>query len=491
MPSTNSQQTMELQNELEEQERIRREEQERLVAQAAAQAELERQQAEQLQQQQAAGSIPGAPTAPENPNGAPATTQPTNTPDADTDADEGTGDGGVEVKRTVSTAMQQQNANMERAAEDAFNANKENDTNYQNFLGRIVEGYQNDLREAKKEAELQKQIDTNKSVFAGVTEFASSLVNLIGTSRGAVNQQPKTFTQDWMREADQHRLQERERLDRMREKLRQQQMAGENAKYQFTKEQIAEQLKLLQSKGSNAIALAQQQKAEEDEAYERGRNGVADELAAKRIEAQLRGQDVELAGIAQRDRANETRFQIEMLKQGLVPDGNGGFSYDPATAAKKMGAQALEIPAYGDRNAVVMYIHPNSLKNTLLSYAKDAKVKKELKAGGFDLDAIVNQLKGSKGDLFAEGKLTGTDLGTQIQTAIMYSPTLVDALRRVSINAYDVGEQPVQEQPQQQPAWAGDGYTPMFQRPTTQYPTGAPAPAPQQTGDTDWDKKYK
>ena len=484
MPSTGSQQTMELQNELEE--RRKREEQERLAAQAAELAAAQQQQADLLQQQGAAlqGQVqPGTSAAQMAAGTQPAATTP--------DTDNGEDAEGVEVNRTVSTAMEQANRDAVTAAEDAAKANAAANANYQNFLGKIVEGYQNELREAKKEAELQRQIDTTKSVFAGVTEFASALTNLIGTSRGAINQQPRTVTQDWMREADQHRLQERERLDRMREKLRQQQMAGENAKYQFTKEQIAEQLKLINLKGTNAIALAQQQKAEEDEAYERGRNVVTDELAAKRIEAQLRGQDVELAGIAQRDRANETRFQIEMLKQGLVPDGNGGFSYDPATAAKKMGAQALEIPAYGNRNAVVMYIHPNSLKNTLLSYAKDENVKKELKAGGFDLDAIVNQLKGAKGDLFAEGKLTGTDLVTQIQTAVMYSPTLVNALRGVSINSYDVGEQPVQEQPQQQPAWAAGGYTPMFQRLTTQYPTGAPAPAPQQTGDTDWDKKYK
>lgn len=474
MPSTGSQQTMELQDELEE--RRKREEQERLAAQAAELAAAQQQQADALQGQQQPGTQPAA-------------TTPGTTPAADNGEETDV----IEPDRTVSTAMQQANKDMEQAAEDAANANAAANANYQNFLGKIVEGYQNELREAKKEAELQRQIDTTKNVFAGVTEFASALTNLIGTSRGAINQQPRTVTQDWMREADQHRLQERERLDRMRDKLRQQQMAGENAKYQMTKEQIVEQLNLRKLKAANAIDVAQAQKGENDEAYERGRNAVTDALAAKRIEAQMRGQDVELRGIEQRDRANETRYQIELLKQGLVPDGNGGFSYDPATAAKKMGAQALEIPAYGERNAVVMYIHPNSLKNTLLSYAKDPKVKKELQAGGFDLDAIVNQLKGAKGDLFAEGKLTGTDLGTQIQTAVMYSPTLVDALRRVSINSYDIGEQPQQEQPQGQPAWAGGGYTPMFQRPTVQYPTGAAAaPAPQRNNElSDWDKKYK
>lgn len=483
MPSTGSQQTMELQDELEE--RRKREEQERLAAQAAELAAAQQQQADALQGQQQPGTQPAVETA----GAQPAATTPDTTPATDNGEETDV----IEPDRTVSTAKQQAYKEMEQAAEEAANANAAANANYQNFLGKIVEGYQNELREAKKEAELQRKIDTTKNVFAGVTEFASALTNLIGTSRGAINQQPRTVTQDWMREADQHRLQERERLDRMRDKLRQQQMAGENAKYQMTKEQIVEQLNLKNLKGTNAINLSQQRKAEDDEAYERGRNAVTDALAAKRIEAQMRGQDVELRGIEQRDRANETRYQIELLKQGLVPDGNGGFSYDPATAAKKMGAQALEIPAYGERNAVVMYIHPNSLKNTLLSYAKDPKVKKELQAGGFDLDAIVNQLKGAKGDLFAEGKLTGTDLGTQIQTAVMYSPTLVDALRRVSINSYDIGEQPQQEQPQGQPAWAGGGYTPMFQRPTVQYPTGAPAaPAPQRNNElSDWDKEYK
>lgn len=483
MPSTGSQQTMELQDELEE--RRKREEQERLAAQAAELAAVQQQQADALQGQQQPGTQPAVQTA----GAQPAATTPGTTPAADNGEETDV----IEPDRTVSTAKEQANKDMEQAAEDAANANAAANANYQNFLGKIVEGYQNELREAKKEAELQRKIDTTKNVFAGVTEFASALTNLIGTSRGAINQQPRTVTQDWMREADQHRLQERERLDRMRDKLRQQQMAGENAKYQMTKEQIVEQLNLRKLKAANAIDVAQTQKGENDEAYERGRNVVSDQLAADRINAQIRGQDVELKRIAQRDRADETRYQIELLKQGLVPDGNGGFSYDPATAAKKMGAQALEIPAYGERNAVVMYIHPNSLKNTLLSYAKDPKVKKELQAGGFDLDAIVNQLKGAKGDLFAEGKLTGTDLGTQIQTAVMYSPTLVDALRRVSINSYDIGEQPQQEQPQGQPAWAGGGYTPMFQRPTVQYPTGAAAaPAPQRNNElSDWDKEYK
>lgn len=478
MPSTGSQQTMELQNELEDERRKR--EQEELAEQAAELAAAQQQQAAALQGQEQ----PITPAAVNTAGAQPAATTPV------TDNKEGSD--GVQVDRTVSTAKKAAYKDMEKAAEDAAKANQDANANYMNFLGKVVEDYQNELREAKKEAELQKQIDTNKNVFAGVTEFASALVNLIGTSKGAVNQQPRTVTQDWMREADQHRLQERERLDRMRDKLRQQEMAGENAKYQFTKEQIAEQLNLKNLKQSNAIALAGQIKAEKDEAYERGLNAITNNLAAERIKAQMRGQDVEMSRIAQRDRADEIRFQIELLKQGLVPDDKGGFTYDPVAAAKKMGANALEIPAYGDRNAVVMYINPNSLKNTLMAYAQDEQVRKELKQANIDIDKLLKQLKGSGTDLFSTGTLTGSDLETQIKTAIMYSPTLVDALRRVSVSSFDVGEESKQEQPQQQPAWAQGSYTPMVQIPSSQYPAGAAAPAPQRnSGDTDWDKKYK
>ena len=349
MPSTNSQQQIELQEDLEEKRRLAT----LAAARAAAQQEQTDIQTQQNIEQTAAA--PTAPAVPESQNGAAnaAATQEGAATPAGTDNVEVTDNGTIEEDHTISDAMRGAHEQIEKNTDDAYKANDDARNNYLNFLGRVVEGYQNDLREAKKEAELQKQIDTNKNVFAGVTEFASALVNLIGTSRGAVNQQPKTYTQDWMREADQHRLQERERLDRMRDKLRQQEMAGENAKYQLTKEQIAEQLNLKNLKQSNAIALAGQIKAEKDEAYERSRNVVTDELKAKGIEAQMRGQDVELERIARMDRADETRLQIEQLKQGLVPDGNGGYTYEPYLAAKKMGAQALEIPAYGERNAVV------------------------------------------------------------------------------------------------------------------------------------------
>ena len=231
-------------------------------------------------------------------------------------------------------ALEEQQKIEEKATQDAIDANKANDLEYRNFLGNLVQSYQNNLNEAKKEAELQKQIDTNKSVFAGVTEFASTLVNLLGTTQGAVNQQPKTYTQDWMREADQHRQQERERLDRMRDKLRDQEIKGENARYQMTKEQIAEELKLQQLKRKNALERVQAKEEAKQNAWKRG---ITDKELKLKEEAQAadieQGRQRTAQNWAQINNSKE-QFEIQQRERGWVRDekADGGWRYDPATA---------------------------------------------------------------------------------------------------------------------------------------------------------------
>lgn len=216
----------------------------------------------------------------------------------------------------VSTAMQQANKDIESATEQAIKDNEKNNQDNRNFLGRLVLGYKEDLDRAEKEAELQRQIDNSKSAFAGVTEFASALVNLLGTTQGAVNQQPKTYAQDWMREADQHRLQERERMDRIRERVRQQEMAGENARYQMTKEQIAERLNLINLKGKGAVAVAQQKEAEDDKAYAR----------AQAEESLQIGQEQFAQTLALNALKEKNRHQEQMAKAGVtgVKSGKNG-----------------------------------------------------------------------------------------------------------------------------------------------------------------------
>lgn len=425
MPTTGSQQHFQ---EQEEEERRRREEQERLAAQAASQAAEQQQQAEVLQQP-GNPTTPGAPIVPENQNGVPAAAS---TPAQQTGAASGTdnGDGdGVEVDNTVSTAMAQQNAATEQAMQDAIDASKTNNQNYQNFIANLVQGYQNDLAEAKKEAELQKQIDTNKSVFAGVTEFVSGLANLIGTTQGAVNQQPRTYAQDWMREADQHRQQERDRLDRMRDRLRQQEMAGENTRYQMTKEQIAEQLKLRQLKSANAITLAQQQKRENDEAYERD--------YAERVQADKNTQFAQTLALNVLKENN--RHQEQMAKAGVTGvqrKGNGDYTvtykkdYSSGSGSRSGSGtnkdNVLTIPKVGDMPETRYHVPLDMVHQLVYDYIKAGSVE-DLDEQGQKIFDDLN--KAGSLQMYGSSPEKVSETSEKLRPLIAHSPTLREAVR--------------------------------------------------------------
>ena len=418
-----------------EEERRQREEQERLVAQAASQAAAQQQQAEALQQQ-GNTTTSGTPVVSENQNGVPAAATPVTpqqTATAGSDNNGGGGDG-VEVDNTVSTVISQQNAATEQAMQDAMSAGKTNNQNYQNFIANLVQGYKDDLDRTKKEAELQKQIDTNKSVFAGVTEFVSGLANLIGTTQGAVNQQPRTYAQDWMREADQHRQQERDRLDRMRDRVRQQEMAGENARYQTTKEQIAEQLKLQQLKSANAITLAQQQKAEKDEAEQR-------KMQQKQMDESIR-QFNETMGERIRARQADDAMQREQMEyrwktSGFKKNDKGEWVIDAeaikaqaglsnSSSGRKSSVVRLSIPPIGSEQAETHYVNMDEVERMVYDYVNSGAVEDDLDEEGKKILENINRSEfGSN--------TTPDNMAKKLMPLIAHSPMMREMVRELAV----------------------------------------------------------
>lgn len=424
-----------------EEERRQREEQERLVAQAASQAAAQQQQAEALQQQ-GNTTTSGTPVVSENQNGTPAATTPVTPQQTTTTGSDNNGGGGdgVEVDNTVSTVISRQNAATEQAMQDAMSAGKTNNQNYQNFIANLVQGYKDDLDRTKKEAELQKQIDTNKSVFAGVTEFVSGLANLIGTTQGAVNQQPRTYAQDWMREADQHRQQERDRLDRMRDRVRQQEMAGENARYQTTKEQIAEQLKLQQLKSANAITLAQQQKAEKDEAEQR-------KMQQKQMDESIR-QFNETLGERIRARQADDAMQREQMEyrwktSGFKKNDKGEWVIDTeaikaqaglsnSSSGRKSSVVRLFIPPIGSEQAETHYVNMDEVERMVYDYVNSGAVKDDLDEEGKEILEKINMSE-------IVSNTTPDNMAKKLMPLIAHSPMMREMVRELAV-------QPGQEQ---------------------------------------------
>lgn len=421
MPSTSSKQTMDLQDELEE-ERKRREEQQQVPqAAVAAQAVAEAQQQQQVAQQAAAASEP---TTPANPQ-APANPATENAAEQD--------NGGVPVDHTVSDAMAQANAEMEQAGAEANAQNAQNNQDYQNYLANLVQGYQNDLAEAKKEAELQKKIDTNKTVFAGVTEFASALANLIGTGQGAVNQQPKTYTQDWMREADQHRQQERERLDRMREKLREQEQQGAATKYSMTREQIARELELRKQKAAGAVDVAKARKAEEEEAYERGQAAeirddkntqFAQTLALNVLKENNRHQEqMAKAGVTGVKRSGNGDYTVTYKKDYKSGSGSGSGSGSSKN-------NIITIPKVGSMPEVRYHVPLDMVHQLVYDYIKAGSVN-DLDEEGMQIYEELN--KASALQVYGSSQEKVAETSEKLRPLIAHSPTLREAVRLLEL----------------------------------------------------------
>lgn len=78
-------------------------------------------------------------------------------------------------------------------------------------------------RYERERAEAQEQIraDQQAGRWAGLTELAASVANLVGVGEGnAVSQQYKNYSQDWMRKADEDMRYHRSRIDNLRDRQR-------------------------------------------------------------------------------------------------------------------------------------------------------------------------------------------------------------------------------------------------------------------------------
>lgn len=432
MPTTGTQQYFQTQEEIEE-ERRRREQQERL---AAEQTDLRQQGITSGQQ------TPIVPTLSTPPAGQVAGTQPqqnagvSTSSTSSTSTDAGTaGEGeGVQVDRTISTALEQANKETVEAAEGAATANAQNNQDYRNFIANLVQGYQNDLAEAKKEAELQRQIDTNKSVFAGVTEFVSGLANLIGTTQGAVNQQPRTYAQDWMREADQHRQQERDRLDRMRDRLRQQEMASENARHKTTKEEIMERLNLLSLKTKGGLDVAQARKAEDDEAERK-------KMQREQMDESIR-QFNETLGERNRARQADDAMQREQMEyrwktSGFKKNDKGEWVIDAeaikaqaglsnSSSGRKSSVVRLSIPPIGSEKAETHYVNMDEVERMVYDYVNSGAVEDDLDEEGKKILEKINMSE-------YRANTTPDNMAKKLMPLIAHSPMMREMVRELAV----------------------------------------------------------
>lgn len=88
-------------------------------------------------------------------------------------------------------------------------------------IGAILKEAEQKADDYEKYNEAQRLADQRAARWAGASELAASLVNMIGVgSFGASNQQYHSYSQDWMKKADEDYRQRLARVDNLRERQR-------------------------------------------------------------------------------------------------------------------------------------------------------------------------------------------------------------------------------------------------------------------------------
>ena len=129
-----------------------------------------------------------------------------------------------EIRRITSENQQQLQtiADEQKAQDDASinNLATAQQTAEQSGADMVLE-MGNQLKEAQQEGEAQVEADNRAARWTSAAELAASIANMIGVgSFGAVNQQYKSYSQDWMKKAEQDIREHRSRMDNLNERLR-------------------------------------------------------------------------------------------------------------------------------------------------------------------------------------------------------------------------------------------------------------------------------
>ena len=253
-----------------------------------------------------------------------------------------------DANNKLATTVEQEGAKQAKAMADAQTAQsqamndaqaayrKSMDEGLTNFAD-IVSAQKDRIDQERAEGEQRIQNDQQAARWAGATELAASIANLIGVGgHNAVSQQYKSYSQDWMRKADQDRREHKNRLDNLRtrqdalqQQLAQLRMNDAGQALQAAKAKAAQdyqdRLALIQLQGKNATDAA---KLRAEGAIGAGETALKGAQTAASLGLQERGQNIS----AQQHRDT---MELNMAKAGMKKDASGKIVPDKDSAIWK------------------------------------------------------------------------------------------------------------------------------------------------------------
>lgn len=325
---------------------------------------------------------------------------------------------GQNVVEGMQTAGAQQLADLE-AANNAYNeannaaieANRQQSNAAIGSFADMVNQYAENIRRAEDEGAAQVAASQRAARWAGATELASSIANLVAVGgHNAVSQQYRPFSQDWMRKADQDARMNRMRIDNLRE--RQRAMQGQLANLRLNDAARALELAREQAKTNyqQGLTMAEtrynttinplNQAARNAEAVGKiGVQAASDVASTAQRDRQL---DQSAASLAQRQREHNA----EMMAKGYNPDGTINEEamskiVKASQAAKGSGSgknsgNSYDVTVDGNRYTIDM---ADKTFNAAIEFG-NADLKKDIvkMSGANDWNDLKNRIE-KKGDL--------------------------------------------------------------------------------------------
>lgn len=197
---------------------------------------------------------------------------------------------------------------------------------YNNDFAAMVQGESDRIRKEQEDTKTMIAADAKAAKWTGMAELAASVINLMGVANNrAVSQQYRSYSQDWMKKADQDLREHRYRMDNIRARqnaLKQQQLnlqmgqagqalARENERI---KQQYNDRMALAEAQRNAALQPMDIRSKAADEAGELGLKGMQTAASLYNAEEgrklQERGQNIDQA-----------QFAARMAAQGLNPNG--------------------------------------------------------------------------------------------------------------------------------------------------------------------------
>lgn len=354
------------------------------------------------------------------------------------------------AKANADALAQQQEANAQREQSFAKMMQEQRDA----YNARLAE---NNVEEAN----VQKA-----TRWAGATELASNIVNLLGTSLiGAENQQYQAPSADWMKRLDAKKEANKQYKDQMRDKMHSLQLQLDNLRAGNLNTSINMQMQGAKDAAQGRIAAAQQAQQNAlgviDLQHKLGREEVEDANKERSLRLQERAQSFNEAKTIEQQ-------AMTAAQHGLVKGEDGKYTYDPtqdasvAAAAARAAASGggsgkntnlitVTLPAFDHDPQETIQIDAKSLAVNIIANSKQAKqvyTKKERKrmkneVPDVDMPGVeLNDEDYATVDMVKNGTLKGEDAATAMSDLVAKYPEIRDAVRKSAKSVKDWGYAP-------------------------------------------------